>query len=244
MTAQYPDAVYTPRTKANKAGVVYDAEKTTIGYSEDVTKLDEEVVAIQNTLGTNPEGAYATVKAWLTALAGSVIAHKTTHENGGTDEISVAGLSGTLADAQTPTAHQSSHEHDGSDPITGAGIEVEKAIAFSFDGGGSAIATSTTLDIQIPFKCQILAWTILLDQSATFEVDIWKDTYANYPATGADSICGGNNPTTSAGTKATDSTFADWTTLTINAGDCIRVNVEVNNNATKAVLILKVKLIE
>jgi len=29
-------------------------------------------------------------------------AHKTSHENGGTDEISVAGLSGTLADTQPP----------------------------------------------------------------------------------------------------------------------------------------------
>lgn len=32
-------------------------------------------------------------------------AHKTTHQDGGTDEISVAGLSGVLADAQTPANH-------------------------------------------------------------------------------------------------------------------------------------------
>ncbi len=32
-------------------------------------------------------------------------AHKLTHQDGGTDEISVAGLSGLLADAQTPLAH-------------------------------------------------------------------------------------------------------------------------------------------
>lgn len=32
-------------------------------------------------------------------------AHHTRHENGGTDEISVTGLSGLLADAQTPLAH-------------------------------------------------------------------------------------------------------------------------------------------
>jgi hypothetical protein len=32
-------------------------------------------------------------------------AHKTTHENGGTDEISVSGLSGLLADPQTPAVH-------------------------------------------------------------------------------------------------------------------------------------------
>src|SRR5690242_14478190 len=33
-------------------------------------------------------------------------AHKTQHENGGSDEISVAGLSGTLADAQPTTIAQ------------------------------------------------------------------------------------------------------------------------------------------
>jgi len=32
-------------------------------------------------------------------------AHKTTHQNGGTDEISVTGLSGELADDQPPKAH-------------------------------------------------------------------------------------------------------------------------------------------
>lgn len=36
---------------------------------------------------------------------GSPSAHATSHQNGGTDEISVAGLSGLLADAQTPAAH-------------------------------------------------------------------------------------------------------------------------------------------
>lgn len=36
---------------------------------------------------------------------GAPSAHATTHQNGGTDEINVAGLSGVLADPQTPAAH-------------------------------------------------------------------------------------------------------------------------------------------
>jgi hypothetical protein len=36
---------------------------------------------------------------------GAPDAHATTHQNAGSDEISVAGLSGVLADAQTPLAH-------------------------------------------------------------------------------------------------------------------------------------------
>lgn len=67
--ADYPSGTYDPRTKENKAGVVYTPGKTTVGYAEDVTKLDDEVIAIETELGTDASGAYATVKAWLTALA-------------------------------------------------------------------------------------------------------------------------------------------------------------------------------
>lgn len=47
-------------------------------------------------------------------------AHSSSHENGGSDEISVAGLSGTLADPQTPTAHASTHQHGGADEVATA----------------------------------------------------------------------------------------------------------------------------
>ena len=41
--ADFPSGVYSPRTKENKPGIEYDSAKTTIGYAEDVTKLDDEV---------------------------------------------------------------------------------------------------------------------------------------------------------------------------------------------------------
>ena len=45
-------------------------------------------------------------------------AHASSHEKGGADEISVAGLSGELADDQPPKAHKDSHDpNDGSDPL-------------------------------------------------------------------------------------------------------------------------------
>jgi len=45
--------------------------------------------------------------------------HKASHEDGGTDEISVANLSGLLADPQTPASHGSDHG-DGTDAIAAA----------------------------------------------------------------------------------------------------------------------------
>ena len=50
--------------------------------------------------------------------------HATRHQNGGADEISVAGLSGELADPQTPLGHHASHEPGGSDALTGIEIAI------------------------------------------------------------------------------------------------------------------------
>ena len=48
--ADYPDTIYSPRTKENRSGVVYTPAKTTVSYAEDITKLDDEVVAIETDL--------------------------------------------------------------------------------------------------------------------------------------------------------------------------------------------------
>lgn len=48
--------------------------------------------------------------------------HKITHQDGGNDEISVQGLSGTLAETQTPAAHKTSHQDGGADEITVTGL--------------------------------------------------------------------------------------------------------------------------
>jgi len=53
---------------------------------------------------------------------GSPSAHASSHENAGSDEISVAGLSGLLADGQTPLAHKTTHQDGGSDEISVAGL--------------------------------------------------------------------------------------------------------------------------
>lgn len=76
----------------------------------------------------------------LTGVGGA--AHNTDHQNGGGDEVSVAGLSGLLADGQTPLAHKTSHQDGGSDEISLTGLAGEsvtaqppKTHAASHDGG-------------------------------------------------------------------------------------------------------------
>jgi len=48
--AEFPSGVYNPRTKENKTDVVYTPAKKTLTFAEDITKLDDEVVAIENFL--------------------------------------------------------------------------------------------------------------------------------------------------------------------------------------------------
>jgi len=70
--AQYPDEIYTPREKENRSGVTYDPNKKSVIFAEDIKKLDDEVVAIETELGTNPKGAFDSVKDFLQHLLSKV----------------------------------------------------------------------------------------------------------------------------------------------------------------------------
>lgn len=59
--ADYPSSIYSPRTMANRPGVEYDAEKTKVIFAEDFNLDRAEIVAIENTLGIDPQGEFTTV---------------------------------------------------------------------------------------------------------------------------------------------------------------------------------------
>ena len=70
--SDFPAGVYSPRTKENRAGVVYTPAIANRGYVEDVTLLDDEVVAIETELGPNPKGGFASLVARIVALEARV----------------------------------------------------------------------------------------------------------------------------------------------------------------------------
>lgn len=113
------------------------------------------------------------------------------------------------------------------------------AILLIVDGGGSAITTGVKADLEIPFNCTIQRATLLADTTGSIVVDIWKDIYANYPPTVADTITASALPTISSSNKYQDSTLTGWTT-TINAGDTLRFNVQSASTITRICLSLKV----
>jgi hypothetical protein len=70
-----------------------------------------------------------------------------------------------------------------------AGGGGSSVIGASFDGQGAPIAVDTYCDIYVPFDCTITGVVMLAEQVGAIVVDVWADTYGNYPPTNADSIC-------------------------------------------------------
>lgn len=121
---------------------------------------------------------------------------------------------------------------------------VTKSLNFPFgdeDGLGAVIATTARRTISIPVgwgTCTITRWRVLADQSTTATLDVWRDSYANYPPTNADSITASAKPSTSAATKAESTSLTGWTT-TFAGGDVLTAEVEANNNARFLLLVLE-----
>jgi hypothetical protein len=98
-------------------------------------------------------------------------------------------------------------------------------ITVVIDGGGAEITTGIKGDLEIPIGVTLTAVRMLADQSGSIVVDIWKDTYANFPPTDADSITAAAPPTISTATKSEDTSLTGWTT-SVTAGDILRFNVD------------------
>jgi hypothetical protein len=112
-------------------------------------------------------------------------------------------------------------------------------ITFIIDGGGSEITTGIKGDILLPFGATITKVTLLADQSGSIVIDIWKDTYANFPPTDADSITASAPPTITTATKSQDGTLSGWTT-SITAGDILRFNVDSITDIQRVTLTLEI----
>ncbi len=111
-------------------------------------------------------------------------------------------------------------------------------VNYVIDGGNSVITTGIKGDVKMP-ACTLLAWGILADQSGSIVIDIWRDTYANFPPDDADSLCNGHEPTLSAAAKAQETDLSDWTDVTLDEGDILRFNVDSITTCTRVTLSLK-----
>lgn len=95
------------------------------------------------------------------------------------------------------------------------------------------------LDLVVPFACTITGVTMLADVEGSIVVDIWKDTYANFPPTDADSITASAPPTITTATKSQDTTLTGWT-VAVAAGDVLRFNVDSVTDTTRVTVVLDI----
>jgi hypothetical protein len=115
-----------------------------------------------------------------------------------------------------------------------------RAVEFVIDGGGATITTGIKGDVQVPITGTIERASMLADQSGSIVVDIWKDTYANFPPTVADTITASAKPTISSTTKSEDTTLTGWTKA-VTTGDVLRFNVDSVTTIQRVTVILYIR---
>ena len=97
---------------------------------------------------------------------------------------------------------------------------VTRQIVFGLPG-----LTNVTSWLRVPYACTINGYELTANAVGSCVLDIWRDTYANFPPTVADTITASSKPTLSTAQKATDSTLTGWN-KTLAEGDYLMVNVD------------------
>jgi hypothetical protein len=121
-----------------------------------------------------------------------------------------------------------------------AAFDEYNALEITIGGGSGAISVGVFADFVVPYDCTVIEWTLLGDQTGSLVLDLWKDTYANFPPTIGDTITGTDKPTISASTKGQSSALTGWTTA-LSRGDIIRINVDSSATITRTTLVLAVR---
>ena len=118
---------------------------------------------------------------------------------------------------------------------------LKSSLAFYILGGTTALSANAKATVISPFAMTITGWTALeitdtpVSSSVTF--DVWKNTYANYQPTVANTITASAKPSISSAIKNQSSTLTGWTT-SVSAGDVLIANLDSVSSAKNLLLIL------
>ena len=200
----------TNATNANAARVNLSAAKS--GANDDITSLTGLTTPLslaQGGTGSN-----------LTGTAGAVV----TSTAGGLAQTTVGTTGQFLRSRGT---------------LTPQFANITSAASLIVDGSGAIFSTGVKGYLQIPFDATITGVTLLADTAGSVVVDIWKDTYNNFPPLVGDSICASAKPTISSGVKYTDSTLTGWTT-NITANDILAFNIDSVASITRLTISLTI----
>ncbi len=139
------------------------------------------------------------------------------------------------AKSEYPTVHGKQHLPGGSDPSTG-----DVTLNAIVDGSGNVITTGIKGDVGVHADYTIIGWKLMADVSGDVVMDIWRDSYANFPPDVSDSIVGSSPPTLSGQQSATDTDLDGWDTV-VSDGDVFRFNVDSISAVSKLTLALTLR---
>ena len=106
------------------------------------------------------------------------------------------------------------------------------ALQYVFDNSGTAIPINSSFWLQLPFYATITEIHVSSDLSSSTTFNITKSTPTGTEVQTFSDITGGNQVVMTTSGYKTDSTLTGWT-LNISKDEMIKVNISVNNNATK-----------
>lgn len=87
----------------------------------------------------------------------------------------------------------------------------------------------------------ITKWIILTEGgTGSCQIDVWKDTYANYPPTVLNTITAASKPNVVSSNKAQDTVLTGWTT-TVTEGDIIAFKLESSSVFTSVSIDLEIQ---
>lgn len=113
-------------------------------------------------------------------------------------------------------------------------------VSFIIDGGIAVITTGLYGGMEIPFAMTITGWTLLSTDgtSGSIVVDVWKDTYANFPPTVANTITSTDKPTITSSIKGQNTAVSVWTT-SVAKGDILYFNVVSVTSLKRVSLVIR-----
>ena len=124
--------------------------------------------------------------------------------------------------------------------MTTLGIK-STTLQIPFSGGGADIAVGTQINIQVPWNVTVTGWRLVSGSGAgSIVIDIWKDAFANYPPSVAETVTGSEKPTLSGVESAEDLNLTTWTDLSWDAGEWVRFNIDSCSGVQSCTLVLLV----
>jgi len=199
-----------------------------------ITALTELTAAIGTDMAVivdDPGGSPATKKITVANLIGGAIAAK------GDIYVGTAASAATAltvgSDAQKLIANSAATNGV-------AWIDDDVAIEVMLGNGVNEILTGVQCYVEMPFAMTIEAARVVSKESGSIVIDVWKDTYANFPPTDADTITASAPPTLSSAAKAEDTDLTGWTKA-LAKGDWLAFNVDSVTTCTLVTLSLSGK---